>query len=204
MTARPAIPRATRDAVLVESGHRCSIPTCRTATPIELAHIVPWAESQDHSPDNLIVLCANCHALQEKGHISRSALRQYKNNLKVMNGRYNDFERRIFEHIVDQKFILLGPGADIQLSNAIKDGILFIIDVKLPSGKTQISITTEIGRFKLTREPFPNQFLIGISSYGEAFVHALHAGEPLDNIDTSLPKDMYKGDNWRDFFTLEP
>ena len=83
MTTRPHIPQATQDAVLVESGHRCSIPTCRTAAPLEFAHIEPWAKSKDHSPDNLIVLCANCHARQEKGQISKKALRMYKNNLKI-------------------------------------------------------------------------------------------------------------------------
>ena len=200
MTTRPAIPQATKDAVLVESGHRCSIPTCQTTTPIEFAHIVPWVTSQDHSPDNLIVLCANCHALQEKGHISRNALRKYKNNLKILSGRYNDFERRVFEHIIHRKIVMLGPGADIQLSNAIKDGLLFVFDVDLPLGKTQLTVNTDIGRLKLKNPPFPNQFLVGISPYGEAFVRALHNGDPLEEVDLSLPKDMVTGDNWRDFF----
>ncbi len=184
---------------MVESGHRCSIPTCRTATPIEIAHIVPWAESKDHSAENLIVLCANCHALQEREHISRNALQQYKNNLNVLNNRYNDFERRVFEHIIDRKLILLGPGADIQLSNAIKDGILLIIDVKLSHGKTKVSVDTGVGQFKF-KDEFRNQFLVGISPYGEAFVRALHNGEALEEVDPTLPKDVSQGDDWRDFF----
>ncbi len=200
---RPAIPQAVKDAVLVESGHRCSIPTCRTPVPIEIAHIVPWAESKDHSPENLIVLCSNCHSLQEKGHISQNTLRKYKNNLKILNSRYNDFEKRVFEHIIDQKFLLLGPGADILLHNAIKDGLLFLFDIDLPLGKTQISVIFNGGRLRLKEPPFSTQFLIGISPYGEAFVDALHSGNPLDQVDPSLPKDMMAGDNWRDFFVYE-
>ena len=203
MTTRPAIPQEIKNSVLVEAGHRCSIPTCRTATPIEIAHIVPWAESQDHSAENLIVLCANCHALQEKGHVSRNALRQYKRNLKILNGRYNDFEKRIFEHIIDRKFILLGPGADIQLSHAIKDGILYICDVNLPLGKTQLSVNTNIGRFKVKGPPFQNQFLVAISTYGEAFVQALREGNLIEDIDPTLPTDSTQGENWRDLFEYE-
>ena len=203
MTTRPAIPQETKDAVLVEAGHRCGIPTCRVASPIEIAHIVPWAKSQDHSADNLIVLCANCHALQEKGHISRNCLRQYKRNLKVLNSRYNDFEKRIFEHIFDRKIILLGPGADIQISNAIKDGILFIFEVDLPLGSTQLSVNTNMGRLKFKGPPFRNQFLVGISPYGEAFVQALRNGNSIEDVDPTLPTDVTQGENWRDFFEYE-
>ena len=204
MTTRPAIPQETKDSVLVEAGHRCSIPTCRTAAPIEIAHIVPWAKSQDHSADNLIVLCANCHSLQEKGHISQNSLRQYKRNLKILNGRYNDFEKRIFEHIIDRKIILLGPGADIQLSNAIKDGILFVFEVDLPLGSTQLSINVKDGgRFKFKGQPFRSQFLVGISPYGEAFVQALREGISIEDVDPTLPTDVTQGENWRDFFEYE-
>jgi hypothetical protein len=52
---RDAIPTDIKRAVLVEAGHRCAIPTCR-ATTTEIAHIVPWAESQDSSFENLIAL----------------------------------------------------------------------------------------------------------------------------------------------------
>ena len=48
---RDSIPAQVKRAVLVESGHRCAIPTCR-ATTTEIAHIVPWAETQDNSFEN--------------------------------------------------------------------------------------------------------------------------------------------------------
>src|SRR5690242_15797603 len=40
MANRPGIPRALQRQVLVEAGHRCSIPTCRQ-TPVEIHHIIP-------------------------------------------------------------------------------------------------------------------------------------------------------------------
>ena len=78
---RDSIPVPVKRAVLVESGHRCAIPTCR-ATTTEIAHIVPWAESQDNSFENLIALCPNCHTrFDQKKEIDRPAIKMYKHNL---------------------------------------------------------------------------------------------------------------------------
>jgi tetratricopeptide (TPR) repeat protein len=87
LTDRPAIPAALRREVLVEAGHRCTIPTCR-ATTTEVAHIVPFAEVQEHAFENLIALCPNCHTRYDKGEIDRQSMRTYKYNLGVLASRY--------------------------------------------------------------------------------------------------------------------
>jgi len=66
-----------RRKVLVEGGHRCAIPHC-TFTEIDVHHIVPWEICQEHSPENLIALCPNCHRRAHKGEIDRKALIMYK------------------------------------------------------------------------------------------------------------------------------
>ena len=79
---RDPIPSEIKRAVLVEAGHRCAIPTCR-ATTTEIAHIVPWAKTQDNSFDNLIALCPNCHArYDQKKEIDRQSMRMYKRALR--------------------------------------------------------------------------------------------------------------------------
>ncbi|MFE4308355.1 HNH endonuclease [Streptomyces sp. NPDC056891] len=82
---RPAIPRELRRRVLVEAGHRCAIPTCR-ATPVEIAHITPWAKVRRHEFANLIALCPTCHARFDDPHnsLDRKAVRQYKANLNPL------------------------------------------------------------------------------------------------------------------------
>ena len=65
MSDRPAIPLALERAVKIEAGHRCAIPTCRYPR-VEVAHIVPWAEVREHTLENLIALCPNCHDLYDK------------------------------------------------------------------------------------------------------------------------------------------
>jgi hypothetical protein len=69
---RPAIPAEIKRKVLVEAGHRCVIPHCASAE-IDVHHIIPWETCQDHSPDNLIALCPNCHRRAHKGEIDRKS-----------------------------------------------------------------------------------------------------------------------------------
>ncbi|MEU2179718.1 HNH endonuclease signature motif containing protein [Streptomyces thermolilacinus] len=96
---RPDIPTALKRAVLVEAGHRCAIPTCRQ-TPVELAHITPWAKVKAHTFDNLIALCPTCHTRFDRGEIDRKAVLQYKANLEVLNHRYTDIERQLLKAFV--------------------------------------------------------------------------------------------------------
>jgi hypothetical protein len=94
---RPDIPIPLQRDVLVEAGHRCAIPTCRSH-PVEIAHIVPWAKVRRHEMVNLIALCPTCHTRYDRGEIDRKAMQRYKQKLSVINGLYSSLERRILEH----------------------------------------------------------------------------------------------------------
>jgi type I restriction enzyme R subunit len=76
MSSRPAIPRAIQEDLLFEVRHRCAAD-CEPVA-LENAHIIPWCETQDHSPANLIVLCANCHTRSHSEKWPESILRKYK------------------------------------------------------------------------------------------------------------------------------
>jgi hypothetical protein len=91
--------------LLIEAGHRCAIPTCRAVAPLQIEHIDDWANVRRHDFENMIVLCSNCHGRKGNGHgqIDRKALRQYKANLAVINSRYGDLERRVLEHLAEQR-----------------------------------------------------------------------------------------------------
>lgn len=78
MISRPAIPIEMRRQVLVEAGHRCAIQTCRNSSNIDLHHITPWKQCEEHAVDNLIALCPNCHRMADDGKIDRKSLRKYK------------------------------------------------------------------------------------------------------------------------------
>jgi type I restriction enzyme R subunit len=64
MSERPAIPTDVQRQVLYESCNRCAV--CGFGLSIELAHIIPWRDTKDHSASNLIALCATCHEMADK------------------------------------------------------------------------------------------------------------------------------------------
>ena len=81
---------------MIESGYRCAMPHCRE-TSIEIHHIVNYAKVQEHTFDNLIVLCANCHQRVTNGEIDQKAVSQIKANLTVLGHRYGELERRYLQ-----------------------------------------------------------------------------------------------------------
>ena len=112
---------AVKRRVLVEAAHRCAIPTCRNPTT-EIAHIVPESQSHDDSFENLIALCPDC----QNKEIDRQSIRMYKRNLGILNSRYSDFERRVFDQIAetDRRSFVVEAGFEILLLHAVKDGLL--------------------------------------------------------------------------------
>jgi hypothetical protein len=99
---RPPIPAALERVLLLECGHRCAIPTCRQH-PVELAHIVPWAQVKEHKFENLIALCPTCHARYDNGEIDRMSMRTYKLNLFLVHSRYGDLEQRLIRKFVKDR-----------------------------------------------------------------------------------------------------
>lgn len=124
---RPPIPRPLRRAVEVEAGHRCAVTTCRQTSGLEIHHILEWAKVKEHTFDNLILVCAVCHARATRGEIDRQAMNAYKANLRVLNGRYGDLERRVLNHFLkhpDQETITVDRSHRVLLDYLIEDGLL--------------------------------------------------------------------------------
>lgn len=88
---RPNIPTELKRRVLVEAGHRCSIPTCRNLD-IDIHHIIPWEKCKKHEYKNLIAICPNCHRRAKKGEVDRKSLYMYKDNLRYVIEKYSKFE----------------------------------------------------------------------------------------------------------------
>ncbi len=108
MSDRLALPKEIKRRILIEAGYRCAIPTCRF--PIaENAHIFSWAETRDHSYENLIALCPNCHTLYDSGKIDRAAIVAYKKKLMFLNDVYSRFELDVLDHLKAHKRALI-PG----------------------------------------------------------------------------------------------
>lgn len=95
MEKRPTIPAQLARRILVEAGHRCAIHTCRHPA-VDIHHIEPWSKVREHSYNNLITLCPNCHRRADRGEIDQLSLKEYKARLiskhvtKNIDGTGND------------------------------------------------------------------------------------------------------------------
>ncbi|WP_084501523.1 HNH endonuclease signature motif containing protein [Nocardia xishanensis] len=154
MTTRDSIPADLVRDLMIEAGYRCAVPTCRTVEPLDIEHIEDYAVVRKHEFSNMIVLCTNCHRRKGTGprKIDRKALRIIKQNLSVVNQRYNELERRILEHFVenaDDRYVLL-PETPVLFSYLIKDGL--IVGLSGSEVKEALHGETEGGRgFHITR-----------------------------------------------------
>jgi hypothetical protein len=171
--SRDTIPADVKRAVLVEAGHRCAIPTCR-ATTTEIAHIVPWADTQDNSFENLIALCPNCHTrFDQKKEIDRLAVKMYKHNLGILNNRYGEFERRLFELLAKsgERVFVLGAAGDLLVANAVKDGFF---EDKHVQGMS-FDIKSDSGYSK----SFPMTFTYWVTDAGVEFIKRFASGADI-------------------------
>jgi hypothetical protein len=131
------VPERVKRKILVEAGYRCAIPRCMQHTT-EIAHIMPYNESQDNSPENLIALCPNHHTMYDiEKKIDRKAMKIIKKKLAIISGRYNDFEQRVFRHFANNPEVSEiqftdAMENDIHLLNAIQDGYIRKTDVINP------------------------------------------------------------------------
>ena len=98
--------------------------------PVELAHIVPWSQVQEHTFGNLIALCPTCHTRYDQGDIDRKSMLQYKANLSVLNSRYGDLERRVLQLFANNPradTIRMGSDVDLLMMYLVEDGLLEIV-----------------------------------------------------------------------------
>jgi hypothetical protein len=75
--------------VLIESGYRCAVPTCRGILAIDLHHIVEVSEDGGNDVGNLLALCPTCHALYHRKVISREAIYAWKGVVVALNQAFD-------------------------------------------------------------------------------------------------------------------
>ena len=164
------IPSKIKRAVLVEAGHRCAIPTCRSTTT-EIAHIVPWAKTKDNSFENLIALCPNCHTrYDQKKEIDQTSVQMYKQNLGILNNRYGEVERRLFEALAksEDRVFVLGAAGDLMVANAVRDG--FFLDKQIDGMSYLADSPSGI------RKMFPLTFTYWVTDKGVEFIKRYASG----------------------------
>lgn len=129
MEERLSIPAELRRKVLVEAGHRCALPTCRSLD-VDIHHIIFWEICKEHKYDNLIALCPNCYRRAHRGEIDKKSLRLYKNNLRFLYDKFTTFEIDILfelDKIPSDKALQFLPSLVIMVKRLLETGYVQLI-----------------------------------------------------------------------------
>ncbi len=97
----------------------------------------------------------------------------YKQNLGILNNRYGEFERRLFEVLArtGERVFVVGPGGDLLVANAVKDGLFEDKQVKGAEWK----ITGDNG----FQKSFPMTFTYWVTDAGVDFIRRYAEGKDL-------------------------
>jgi len=154
MSEREQIPEPTKRQVRQEAGFgcaKCGIPI------ISYNHIVPYVETHDNSPDNIIPLCPNHHRLYHAGQYSRETLRRMKahpHNVEHVSHRFSFESPQLVmkagtNTYIDTPIILEIDGEQL-LSMRMEDGLIFINALFFsPDNQELVSIVDNEWRLKV-------------------------------------------------------
>jgi hypothetical protein len=116
---------------MIDSGWKCSVPTCGTTSALEIDHIEEWSEVKEHKYENLIVLCPTHHSMKQKSSnprdLNAKALHVIKQNQLELAGRYGDVERRVLGFFVrnpDARNVFLPGDFDVLLMHLLDATLL--------------------------------------------------------------------------------
>jgi len=97
----------------------------------------------------------------------------YKHNLGILNNRYGEFERRLFEFLAksgDRVFVV-GAGGDLLVANAVKDG--FFEDKHVEGAGLEVTGSNGF------RRNFPMSFTYWVTETGVDFIKRYAAGADI-------------------------
>lgn len=137
---------------------------------------------KEHTFDNLLLLCAVCHARATKGEIDRQAMHAYKANLRLLSGRYSDLERRVLDHFVrhpNAETIPIDRSHQILLEYLIEDGLLEL------GGPAEGAVWMDTDNRGAVDGPSPNDIVLGpaewrLTDAGRDVVERLLSGSVLE------------------------
>lgn len=160
--SRDSIQAELKRRVMVEAGHRCAIPTCRSVVGVDIHHIIPWSKCKKHEHKNLIALCPNCHRMAENAQIDRKSLRMYKNNLRFLYDKFTIFEIDVLFELCKQpeSKMQFPPYLILLVKRIIESG--YVQWIKTPAGVLIGGMKSNPDFLQITREG--KEFIDSLSS----------------------------------------
>lgn len=160
MAERKKIPLQVQHAVLIESGYRCAVPTCRGILAIDLHHIVEVSEGGGDDTGNLLALCPTCHALYHRGTYTRDAIYAWKGVVVALN--------QAFDRDAVDLLLFLGTGDTVAQLRVDGTGVLRFARL-IAAGLVGFAVSIVNGPLIL--------YQVGFTQKGLAFVNAWKRGD---------------------------
>jgi hypothetical protein len=114
---------------------------------------------REHEFENLILLCAVCHARAGTKEIDIHEMRAYKVNLGVVASRYGDLERRVLEKFVkdsELEEVVIDRSHEVLLEYLLADGLIADVGpangaiIARPANGSDLAFTYGPSRWRLT------------------------------------------------------
>jgi HNH endonuclease len=123
--SRTAVPHEVAVAVLVESGYRCAVPTCRTILAIDPHYIIEISDGTGYAVENLLALCPTCHALFQRGVVRRDSMHTWKGVLVSMIQAFDvaTTDHLLFLNRPEAKSLRVSGDGVLQFSRLISAGL---------------------------------------------------------------------------------
>lgn len=131
--ARQHIPESVKRQVLIESGYRCAVPTCRNILAIDLHHIIEVKDNGASDPSNLLALCPTCHALYTRGEIGKEAISAWKTMLVGLNSAFDreSITNLLFLKKLSENVLCISGDGVLKFSHLIASGwVSFVIKMQ--------------------------------------------------------------------------
>ena len=109
MSDKKSIPEKTKKKIYQEANSFCPFCTENDISVLEIHHIYERAQGGDNTPENLILVCSNCHSKITYGEISKS---------EVMKKKYM-LMGKLFEMKPENK-----SGNSVNVSDSVNTGII--------------------------------------------------------------------------------
>jgi hypothetical protein len=123
---RKKIPVSVQHGLLMEAGYKCGNPTCRNVITLELHHILYVRDGGGDDPENLLVLCPDCHGMHHAGHIPVEAIRHWKSMLLSLNQAFDrgSIDLLLYLRVTHEKEIWYSGDALLRFAGLIAAGLV--------------------------------------------------------------------------------
>jgi transcription elongation factor Elf1 len=136
MAKRKDIPAMTKKLIFQEANSRCPFCGEQEVTTLEIHHIHPQSEGGDDQPQNLILVCGNCHNKITNGVISDVDV--FRKKIELLSGRQSPINKA-------------SAGNVITLEHSVNTGVI-ANEVKIKTSKKTVKIQPPSGTIAANRD----------------------------------------------------